>query len=126
VKDLEKSMKVSAGVYNLVKAYADQGDISIKDVATELVKAGLNQLTDLKDIVKHMEDDSEVQVQEVDGSVYYCPECKYPLDPEQKLDDCPRCQASLDWGGGMGVLGWGLIGLAMLLVVGSQRRTNQV
>lgn len=122
------TMRVSPGIYELVKELANTGDTSLHEVTDNLLTAGLKQLEILGPLSNLAEDDKTLQVREVNGVVYYCTECHHPLDPHEKLGECPSCQAELDWSerkSGLGILGWGLVGLATLLVLGATTRSTQ-
>lgn len=126
---IEKSMKVSEKAYESISAIADQGDLSKVKVASALVDAGVKQLPKLEDVLEHLKGAPNVGVQEVNGKVFYCEQCNYPLDPNEELEQCPNCDTQLNWNdepGGLGIIGWGLLGLAALVFVNSQTRTNQV
>lgn len=127
---MEKNVKISPGIYAQVKDLADQGGLSYKLVADELIRAGLKQLSSVSDLAQAVEADPNIRVAEEDGVVYYCEECNQVLDAEEQPEVCPKCGAKIDWehkpGGGMGLLGWGLIGLAILWTMGNQRRTARL
>ena len=123
-----RTMKVSPEIYELVKNLADTGDTSLHEVTDNLLTAGLKQLKILGPLSELAESGKTLQVREVNGVVYYCTECQHPLDPKKKLEKCPSCQAELDWGerkGGLGIIGWGLVGLALLLTLGATTRSTQ-
>ncbi len=126
---IEKAIKISETAYESVSAIADQGDLSKARVASALVDAGVKQLPTLEAVLEHLKGDPNVGVREVNGKVYYCEQCNYPLDPNEELEQCPNCETQLNWNdesGGLGIIGWGLLGLAALVFVTSQTRTNQV
>jgi len=126
--EMEKTMRVSPGIYELVKKLADTGDASLHEVTDNLLTAGLKQLEILGPLSDLAEDDKTIQVREVNGAVYYCTECQHPLDPKEKLGECPSCGVELDWGEtkkGLGIIGWGLVGLATLLVWGATTSSTQ-
>ncbi|MBA7688107.1 hypothetical protein ES703_96583 [subsurface metagenome] len=135
MKIKETTVKLSQDPYEIVKKLSDEGDLSIRDVADELVKAGAGQLNTLADVAKAIAENPRITAQQVNGQVYYCAECSYPIDPREKLESCPRCAAKFNWeawergesgeGGGFGALGWGLVGLAALLAIGFQRNQGQ-
>jgi len=132
---MEKTIKLSKDPYEIVRKLSEEGDLSIRDVADELVKAGAGQLNTLADVAKAIAENPRITAQEVNGQVYYCAECQYPIDPREKLESCPKCTAKFNWeawergesgeGGGFGMIGWGLVGLAVLLAAGFQRNRGQ-
>lgn len=130
MKDL--GLKVSTGPYDLVKNLADKGDLSLKDVADELIKAGARQLDSLEKVAKAVGEKPYIVREEVNGFIYHCEECGQPLDPREELDTCPGCNTALNWstvegeGGGWGMIGIGLVGLAALLTVNALRSKNNV
>jgi len=122
-----KTLKVSPGIYETLKGFADTSDRSLHEVTDDLLTAGLERLGGLAPLVDQVEKDRTIEVREVNGVVYYCDECQYPLDPKEELTECPNCGAKLDWGeqkGGLGVVGWGLVGLALLLSLGARMGTQ--
>lgn len=123
-----RTMKVSPGLYDAVKELADTGDQPLHKVTDDLLTAGLKQLKHLGSITEVVEEDRTLDVREVNGVVYYCNECQHPVDPKKELSECPNCKAELDWGEqkqGLGIVGWGLVGLALLLTLGATR-SNRV
>ncbi|MBA7590755.1 hypothetical protein ES708_32892 [subsurface metagenome] len=132
---MEKAIKLSQDPYDLVKKLSDEGDLSIREVADELVRAGAVQLNTLAAVAQAVAENPRITAEQVNGQVYYCAECHYPIDPREKLESCPQCTAKFNWeswergesgeGGGFGALGWGLVGLAVLLAVGFQGNRGQ-
>lgn len=126
----EKTLKVSPGLYGKVKDLSEKGDISIQAITNDLMSAGLKQFDKLGPIAEHLEENPDIEVREVNGLVYFCEDCQYPLDPEKELPECPNCHTKLSWsekgkpGTGLGFVGWGLVGLAVLLSLGAQRQTK--
>ncbi len=124
----EKAIKISPGVYAQLKGLVDKGGLSYKAVADELIREGLLHLRSVEDIAQAVGADPNIRVAEENGVVYYCEECDTILDSEAEPEACPKCGTRFDWenkpslGGGMGWLGWGLVGLAVLLVAGNQGR----
>ena len=127
---VEKTLKVSGSQYERVKALADRGGLSIKDVADELVRAGADQLNSLEKVEKAIGDKSFIMTADVDGLVYTCEECGHQLDPNEELDACPNCNTKLDWsgfeegGGGIGIIGIGIAALAIAVALGFLRKRN--
>ncbi|MBA7661787.1 hypothetical protein ES703_69807 [subsurface metagenome] len=131
----ETTVKVSRGPYDIVKKLSEEGDLSIRDVADALLEAGAVKLNTLAEVAQAVAENPRITAQEVNGQVYYCAECHHPIDPREKLESCPNCTKKFNWeawergesgeGGGFGALGWGLVGLAVLLAVGFQGNRNQ-
>lgn len=123
-------LKVSATPYDLVKDLADKGELSLKDVADELIKAGAKQLDSLEKVVKAVEERPGIAREDVNGFIYHCEGCGQPLDPREELDNCPGCRTKLNWstvegeGGGFGWIGLGLVGLAAIVAVTIARNRN--
>lgn len=124
----ERTIKVSDNIYDKVKTLSETGDRTMRDLADDLVSEGLEGLAKVAEAAEHIEKDAGIEEQQVNGVIYFCEECHYPLDPREELAECPGCQTKLSWaengkpGAGLGVVGWGLIGLALLLSLGAKRR----
>jgi len=130
---VEKTLKVSPGIYAQVTELADKGGLAYKLVADELMREGLRHLNTVSALAEAVEADPNIRVSQEDGVVYYCEECGQLLDIDEKPDVCPnpKCGVKIDWehkpgGGGMGLVGWGLVGLAIFLALGSQGRTARL
>ena len=127
---VEKTLRISSSQYDQVKALADKGDLSIKDVADELVRAGAEQLNSLEKVSKAIEGKPFIATTDVNGLVYTCDECGHQLDPNEELDACPKCNTKLNWagleegGGGIGIVGIGIAALAIAVALGFFRRQN--
>jgi len=126
---VETRIKLSQGIYTQVKDLADKGGLDCKLVADELIREGFKHLSSAGALAEAIKADPNIRAVVEDGVVYYCEECNQVLDVENEPEKCPGCGVRIDWtrkpgtGGGMGFLGWGLVGLAALLVMGTQRRT---
>ncbi|MBA7612580.1 hypothetical protein ES703_19816 [subsurface metagenome] len=124
----EHTIKVSDDTYDKVKTLSETGDRTQLDTVEDLLSVGLEGLGKVAEAVEHLEKDAGIEEQQVNGVVYFCEACRYPLDPREELAECPGCQTKLSWaengkpGAGLGVIGWGLIGLALLISLGAKRR----
>jgi len=136
-EEVEKTIRASNGNYEKLAKLAKVSGRSLREVTDALLsdnfaclETAANTLADSKganELVEKLtyEQKSGIEVQEVNGEVYYCKSCHHPLDAHKQLEDCPECGAKLDWtftDPPLGALGWALAGLAMLVAF-SQRRS---
>jgi hypothetical protein len=134
---VEHTLRANNGNYEKLALLAKASGRSLREVTDAMLsdnfaclETASNVLADSKganELVKKLtqEQESGIEVQEVDGEVYYCKSCHRPLDAHKKLEECPGCGAKLDWtftDPPLGALGWALAGLAMLVAF-SQRRS---
>ena len=134
---MEKTLRASNGNYEKLAQLAKTSGRSLRETTDAMLsdnfaclETAANTLagsTGANDLVEKLtyEKDSGIRTQEINGEVYYCKSCNRPLDAHKKLENCPKCDAKLDWAftdPPLGALGWALAGLAMLVAF-SQRRS---
>lgn len=126
----EKTVRISSSNYDNVLRIARATGSGIRETLDGLLVENVNQVDRT---VKQLEDNDQVKqleesirAIEVNGKEYHCQSCGQVLDPSAELTECPSCHAELDWEPqrSIGLVGWGLAGLALLLVLNKNKRNS--
>lgn len=141
VRNVEKTVRISQGNYDRICEIANTTGMGIRELVDSLLSDNLAHLqltahdlgetktvqTLRKQYQNEVDKLKTIAVQEVDGQVYFCQKCHQPLDPDKELKHCPSCDAELNWGEHtrIGMVGWGLIGLAILLALQTRAVQSQ-